>query len=144
MITRLLMGAERGTRCRTCNIVSTRSMAGTYKYSAYDFEMDVEKRVAAATEKRRLERLILPPTADIDKKGYQIKVLCPSIVTEQMPEYGAEWIAELSKLSGARIKISLDGEFFPFTEDRVISISGDYQSIVAAIDALVLDLLKVR
>jgi KH domain len=85
----------------------------------------------------------MPPTDDPEKKGYLIKLLCPSLVTEQMPGYGVRWIRGIRDYSGATIVISEDGELYPSTEDRVIAISGSYESIVKAINVLVPDLLTV-
>ena len=85
----------------------------------------------------------MPPSDKPGKEGYLIKLLCPSLVTEQMPEYGVQWITGIRKYSGATIVISEDGELFPRTDDRVIAISGSYESIVKAIYVLVPDLLSV-
>ena len=77
------------------------------------------------------------------KKDHLVKILCPSVVTEQMLEYGNVWLKQIVRYSGAKIEISLDGEFFPLTEDRVIAISGSYECISKAVEVIVQDLLKV-
>jgi hypothetical protein len=60
-----------------------------------------------------------------------------------MPKYGSIWIEDIMNQSSAKITMSLDGEHFPFTDERVMAISGTYRSITRAVDVIVKDMLKV-
>lgn len=91
----------------------------------------------------RNERVLPSPRNNYLKRDYLVKILCPSVVTELMPEYGKIWLNQIIRYSGATIEISQDGEHFPFTEDRVISISGSYESIRKAVEVLVQEMIKV-
>ena len=83
------------------------------------------------------------PNDDWQKNDYYVKLLCPSVVTELMPEYGSIWMEDIMNRSSAKITMSLDGEHFPFTDERVMAIRGTYRSITRAVHVIVKDLLKV-
>ena len=46
-------------------------------------------------------------------------------------------------MTGAKIKVSQNGEFFPTTNDRVLAISGSMTAISAAIHELVTKMIEV-
>ena len=92
---------------------------------------------------RPSEHELVAPNDDRLKNYYNIKLLCPSLVTELMPEYGSIWMKDIMNQSSAEITMSLDGEHFPLTDERVIAISGTYSSISRAVDVIVKDMLKV-
>lgn len=142
MVLRILTIAERNIKCLQYITTSSGSITQICKFSSY-YDPANDKRLSSAKLRRRAERQLMPPSDDPEKKGYLIKLLCPSLVTEQMPGYGVRWIRGIRDYSGATIVISEDGELYPSTEDRVIAISGSYESIVKAINVLVPDLLTV-
>jgi KH domain len=142
MVLRILTIAERNIKCLQYITTSSGSITQICKFSSY-YDPAKDKRLSLAKLRRRAERQLMPPSDDPEKKGYLIKLLCPSLVTEQMPGYGVRWIRGIRDYSGATIVISEDGELYPSTEDRVIAISGSYESIVKAINVLVPDLLTV-
>ena len=142
MILRILTFAERNIKCHQYITTSSGSITQICKFSS-DYDPATDMRISLRKKNRREERRLMPPTDDPEGKGYLIKLLCPSLVTEQMPEYGASWITGIRNYSGANIVISKDGELFPRTDERVIAISGSYESIVKAINVLVPDLLSV-
>ena len=53
------------------------------------------------------------------------------------------WMEDIMNQSSAKITMSLDGEHYPFTDERVMAISGTYRSITSAVHVIVQDLLKV-
>lgn len=89
----------------------------------------------------RKEYLREPPNREGNK--CYVKFLCPSLVTEAMHDSGEMWVNEICDNSGASIKISPKGHFYPTTTDRVISVSGDYEEVKSAVNILVKDLIKV-
>lgn len=52
-------------------------------------------------------------------------------------------INQLNQMTGAKIKVSQNGEFFPTTNDRVLAISGSMTAISAAIHELVTKMIEV-
>jgi hypothetical protein len=107
------------------------------------YEPELARSVLFLKTNLRNERTLPTPRNYYAKQNFFVKMLCPSVVTESMPEYGQIWLNRIVRYSGAKIEISLDGEFFPNTEDRVIAITGSYECIRKAVEILVQDILKV-
>jgi KH domain len=142
MIARLIMGAERHVTCRSCiNASSSSILHRSIHFTEYVPEL--ARSILYLRSALRYERTLPAPRNNYMKKDHLVKILCPSVVTEQMLEYGNVWLKQIVRYSGAKIEISLDGEFFPLTEDRVIAISGSYECISKAVEVIVQDLLKV-
>lgn len=73
-----------------------------------------------------------------------IKFLCPSAVAGSIIGRGGSVINDLNQATGAKIKVSQNGEFFPTTNDRVIAVSGSMTAISAAIQELITRIIEVR
>jgi RNA-binding protein Nova len=57
---------------------------------------------------------------------------------------GGSVINQLNATTGAKIKVSQNGEFFPTTNDRVLALSGSQETIGAAITEIVTKMIEVR
>lgn len=136
------MGVQRGVQYLCFVSPSPNDIPQCRRYSTDSQHFD-RKSMRGRREQRPRDRELPPPNNDTSKNDYYIKLLCPSLVTELMPEYGSMWMKGIMNQSSAKVTMSLDGEHFPFTEDRVIAISGTYISITHAIDAIVKDMLQV-
>ena len=79
-----------------------------------------------------------------ETQDHLIKFLCPSAVAGSIIGRGGSVINELNQATGAKIKVSQNGEFFPTTNDRVIAVSGSMAAISAAIHELITKIIEVR
>ena len=70
-------------------------------------------------------------------------MLCPNTAIGSIIGRGGSVINELNQKTGARIRLSQNQDFFPMTNDRVISISGDLESIETAIGELITRIIEV-
>lgn len=142
MLARLVMGAERHVTCRSC--INSSSSSISFKSNPFTvYEPELARSILFLRTAIRHERTLPTPRNYYMKKDFFVKMLCPSVVTETMQEYGKVWLKQIARYSGAQIEISQDGEFFPNTEDRVIAITGSYECIRRAIEVLVQELLQV-
>ena len=78
-----------------------------------------------------------------DCQDHLLKILCPSAVAGSIIGRGGSVINQLNQMTGAKIKVSQNGEFFPTTNDRVLAISGSMTAISAAIHELVTKMIEV-
>lgn len=78
-----------------------------------------------------------------DSQDHLLKILCPSAVAGSIIGRGGSVINQLNQMTGAKIKVSQNGEFFPTTNDRVLAISGSMTAISAAIHELVTKMIEV-
>ena len=78
-----------------------------------------------------------------ETQDHLIKFLCPSAVAGSIIGRGGSVINELNQATGAKIKVSQNGEFFPTTNDRVIAVSGSMTAISAAIHELITKIIEV-
>lgn len=83
----------------------------------------------------------LPPSADGD---HLLKLLCPSAIAGSIIGRGGSVISQLNQATGAKIKVSQNGEFFPTTNDRVIAISGSMTAINAAVHEITTKMIQVN
>ena len=75
--------------------------------------------------------------------SYLLKMLCPNTAIGSIIGRGGSVINELNQKTGARIRLSQNQDFFPLTNDRVISISGDLESLETAIAELITRIIEV-
>jgi hypothetical protein len=75
--------------------------------------------------------------------SHLLKMLCPNTAIGSIIGRGGSVINELNQKTGARIRLSQNQDFFPMTNDRVISISGDLESIETAIGELITRIIEV-
>ena len=54
------------------------------------------------------------------EESYVIKLLCPQSVTGIIIGKGGSTLSSLTAASGAKIKLSQNGEYFPGTNDRIL------------------------
>lgn len=66
-----------------------------------------------------------------------IKILCPSECAGSIIGKGGSVISHINTISGANMKVSQSGDFFPSTSDRVILIVGEPEKLYVAIDHVV-------
>lgn len=66
-----------------------------------------------------------------------IKLLCPSECIGSLIGKGGSIITSLNQYSGASIKVSQSGEFYPNTTDRVVFIVGEAEKLYVAVDNVV-------
>ena len=75
--------------------------------------------------------------------SHLLKMLCPNTAIGSIIGRGGSVINELNQKTGARIRLSQNQDFFPLTNDRVISISGDLESLETAIAELITRIIEV-
>lgn len=75
--------------------------------------------------------------------GYLFKLLCPQLAVGSIIGKGGSLIAEIHRITGAKIKISQSNEFYPESNDRVISISGSLSALESAISEIVTRIVEV-
>lgn len=78
---------------------------------------------------------LLFPTDDKEKPTF-IKFLVSNLDAGCIIGRGGSTITEIQALSGARIQLSRNHEFFPGTSDRIIMISGVFDEIMKATDLI--------
>lgn len=72
-----------------------------------------------------------------------LKILCPNMLIGTIIGRGGSVINQLNQVTGAKIRLSQNNEFFPTTNDRVISISGNLQAIEVALAELITKMVEV-
>ena len=70
----------------------------------------------------------------ISPRSAVIKILCPSECAGSIIGKGGSVISHINSISGANMKVSQSGDFFPTTSDRVILIVGEPEKLYVAID----------
>lgn len=76
-------------------------------------------------------------------QDHLLKMLCPAALIGTIIGKGGATINKLNQNTGARIKLSQNQDFFPTTNDRIISIQGSLDVIGAAITELVTIIIEV-
>ena len=66
-----------------------------------------------------------------------IKILCPSEYAGSIIGRGGTVISSINQISGASIRVSQNGEYYPTTTDRVIFIFGEPNNLYIAVDHVI-------
>jgi len=74
---------------------------------------------------------------------FMIKILVPAPVAGSIIGKGGSVISALNSSTGARIKVSQNSEYFPGTQDRVMTISGSKECIAACVEEVVAKIVEV-
>lgn len=75
-------------------------------------------------------------------QAHLLKMLCPRDIVGNIIGRGGSIISTMNQTSGARIKISQNGEFFPQTTDRVVAISGPKPTIALALTEIITRMIE--
>jgi len=107
-----------------------------------DFQTDSSKRVAESRD----DLTITIPThlVQVGNASTAMKILIPSASCGPLIGKGGANIAELNKITSARIRISPNRTVFPGTNDRVAVLTGPGEVVMNAIDVVVKRLFEIE
>ncbi|KAG0461889.1 hypothetical protein HPP92_020365 [Vanilla planifolia] len=83
------------------------------------------------------------PSSDDKERPTQLRFLVSNMAAGSIIGKGGATIAEFQSLTGARIQLSRNHEFFPGTSDRIIMVSGEFNEIIKALE-LILEKLMIE
>ncbi|KAJ0966640.1 hypothetical protein J5N97_023557 [Dioscorea zingiberensis] len=81
------------------------------------------------------------PASDGKSKPAHIRFLASHTAAGSIIGKGGSTISDFQMLSGARIQLSRNNEFFPGTSDRIIMVSGSFHEIMKAMELILGKLL---
>jgi KH domain len=74
---------------------------------------------------------------------FLFKMLCPANVTGSIIGRGGQVLQQIGDMSGAKVRVSQNQEFYPGTSDRIMLISGPKRALVIAVGELTAKILEV-
>jgi hypothetical protein len=78
------------------------------------------------------------------EKNVLIKLLCPAQIAGSLIGPGGRIIRSVIDTSGARVVISAPTEFYPETQDRIVSVLGITTSVKKAVQDIATRICMVR